>query len=430
MRYACDPMPLPPLPRFDELDVDNRRVLVRVDFNVPLHAAPDGQQTVADDTRIQATLPTLRELLRRNARLVLCSHLGRPDPKVGFDRALSMEPIGRRLAELLELEVRLPDEVVGDGVTKLVNDTRAGQVVLLENLRFEAGEERNDPEFARALAKLCDVYVNDAFGASHRAHASIVGVPEIIHDHAPGLLMTRELEALSRIVDRLEHPFVALVGGAKVSDKLGVLVALTERLVAGDAIAIGGAMANTFLLARGASLGSSRVERERLNDCKRVFDKAAARDVAVLLPVDLRCGGSLTDSVAQVIHVDEGVPEGRMALDIGAVTERLFANTIAKAKTLFWNGPMGVFENPAFASGTMAMAKAVAECPGYTVVGGGDSVAALNMSGRADAVDHVSTGGGASLEFIEGRELPGVTALAAWVDPTFRGTRPVEGDDA
>lgn len=421
MRYACSPMPLPQLPRFDELDVDNRRVLVRVDFNVPLRAG-DGGQVVADDTRIQAALPTLRELIRHNARLIICSHLGRPDPERGFDPKLSMEPIGRRLAELLGVEVRLPDEVVGDGVTKLVNDTRAGQIVLLENLRFHPGEERNDPEFARALAKLCDVYVNDAFGASHRAHASIVGVPELVHDHAPGLLMTRELEALSRLVDNLEHPFVALVGGAKVSDKVGVLVALTERLVAGDSVLIGGAMANTFLLARGASLGNSRVERDRLSDCKRVFDKAAARDVHVLLPVDLRCGAALTDEQAQVISVDNGVPEGLMALDIGAVTERLFATTIAKAKTLFWNGPMGVFENPAFASGTMAMAKAVAECPGFTVVGGGDSVAALNASGRTDAVGHVSTGGGASLEFIEGRELPGVVALAAWVDPTFRGS--------
>jgi phosphoglycerate kinase len=414
-------MPLPVLPRFDELDVDNRRVLVRVDFNVPL-TTEGGVQVVGDDTRIQAALPTLRELLRRDARLIVCSHLGRPDPEVGFDPALSMEPIAVRLAELLGVDIRLPDEVVGDGVTKLVNDTRAGQVVLLENLRFHPGEERNDPEFARALAKLCDVYVNDAFGASHRAHASIVGVPELVHDHAPGLLMTRELEALSRLVDDLERPFVALVGGAKVSDKLGVLVALTERLAAGDAILIGGAMANTFLLARGASLGSSRVERDRLNDCRRVFEKAAARDVDVMLPVDLRFGESLTDAQAQIVAVDNGVPEGRMALDIGPVTERHFAARVAKAKTLFWNGPMGVFENPAFASGTMAMVTAVANCPGYTLVGGGDSVAALNVAGKASAIDHVSTGGGASLEFIEGRELPGVLALAPWTDPTFRGS--------
>jgi phosphoglycerate kinase len=422
MGYACSPMPLPPLPRFEDLDVDNRRVLVRVDFNVPL-ATEGGRRVVTDDTRIQASLPTLRELLRRDARLIVCSHLGRPNPEVGFDPELSMEPVAARLAELLGIDVRLPDEVVGDGVTKLVNDTRAGQLVLLENLRFHPGEEKNDPEFSRALAKLCDVYVNDAFGASHRAHASIVGVPEIIHDHAPGLLMTRELEALSRVVDALEHPFVALVGGAKVSDKLGVLVALTERLSAGDAILVGGAMANTFLLARGASLGSSKVEKDRLGDCRRVFEKAAARDVDVLLPVDLRCGGSLKDNEAQIIAVDDGVPEGRMALDIGPVSERQFASRIAKAKVLFWNGPMGVFENPTFAAGTMAMAAAVADCPGYTVVGGGDSVAALNVSGKADKVDHVSTGGGASLEFIEGAELPGVTALAPWTDPTFRGER-------
>jgi phosphoglycerate kinase len=422
MRYGCAEMPLPQLPRFDELDVDNRRVLVRVDFNVPLREGPSGPE-VADDTRIQAALPTLRELLRRNARLIVCSHLGRPDPKVGFDRALSMEPIGRRLAELLGIEVRLPDEVVGDGVTKLVNDTRAGQLVLLENLRFHAGEEKNEPEFSRALAKLCDVYVNDAFGASHRAHASVVGVPELVHDHAPGLLMTRELEALGRVTDQLDHPFVAVVGGAKVSDKLGVLVALTERLQAGDAIVIGGAMANTFLLARGASLGASKVERERLADAKRVIEKAAARDVQVLLPVDVRCGTSLKDTAATIVAVDDGVPDGQMALDIGPVSERHFAAAIAKAKALFWNGPMGVFENPTFASGTMAVAEAVAQCPGFTVVGGGDSVAALNVSGKADAVDHVSTGGGASLELVEGQELPGVLALAPWVDPTFRGSR-------
>jgi phosphoglycerate kinase len=225
--------------------------------------------------------------------------------------------------------------------------------------------------------------------------------------------MAAELHALSRLVDDIQRPFVAIVGGAKVSDKLGVLVALTERLVADDAIIIGGAMANTFLLARGHALGDSLVERDRLHDCKRVFDKAAARDVKVLLPVDLRCGTGLDSRTAQVVDIDTGVPEGRLALDIGPHSERHFAHAIAKAKTLFWNGPMGVFENPTFAAGTMAVAEAVAACPGYTVVGGGDSVAALNQSGKADAISHISTGGGASLEFVEGRELPGVMALVA-----------------
>jgi phosphoglycerate kinase len=403
-------MALPTLPSFESLDVDNRRVMVRVDFNVPLRGKGDARE-VADDTRIRASLPTIESLLARNARLIICSHLGRPNGKV--DPEQSLGPVAGRLAELLKLPVRLPDEVVGDGVTKLVNDTRAGEIVLLENLRFHPGEEANDPEFSRALAKLCDAYVNDAFGASHRAHASVVGVPALVHDHAPGLLMAAELQALGRLVDGITRPFVAVTGGAKVSDKLGILVALTERLVAGDAIVIGGAMANTFLLARGHELGASLVERDRIHDCKRVIEKAAARNVRVLLPVDVRCGAALDSRDAKIVDVEAGVPEGLRALDIGPRTEVSFAAAVAKGKTVFWNGPMGVFENAAFASGTMAMAEAMAACPGYTVVGGGESVAALNESGKTDQIDHVSTGGGASLEFVEGRELPGVTALAA-----------------
>ena len=403
-------MSVPALPSFDSLDVDNRRVLLRVDFNVPLRGKGDSRE-VADDTRIRASLPTIEALLARNARLILCSHLGRPKGKV--DPEQSLAPVAGHLAGLLKRPVRLPDEVVGDGVTKLVNDTRAGEIVLLENLRFHPGEEANDPEFAKALAKLCDAYVNDAFGASHRAHASVVGVPSLVRDHAPGLLMAAELDALGRLVADIQRPFVAIVGGAKVSDKLGILVALTERLQAGDAIIIGGAMANTFLLAQGRELGSSLVERERLNDCKRVIDKAAARDVRVLLPVDLRCGAAIDARVGNVVDVEDGVVEGRLALDVGPRTASQFAAAIAGAKTVFWNGPMGVFENEAFAAGTMAVAEAVAACPGYTVVGGGDSVAALNVSGKADQIDHISTGGGASLEFVEGRELPGVMALAA-----------------
>jgi phosphoglycerate kinase len=404
-------MDLPALPSFDELDVDNRRVLVRVDFNVPLHGSGDARE-VADDTRIRAALPTIRELLERNARLILCSHLGRPKGEVVPD--LSMGPVAGRLSELLgNMPVRLPDEVVGDGVTKLVNDTRAKEIVLLENLRFEPGEKRNDPDFAKALAKLCDAYVNDAFGVSHRAHASVVGVPQLVRAHAPGRLMAKEIGALSRLVANIETPFVAVVGGAKVSDKLGILVALTERLRANDAIVVGGAMANTFLLAQGASLGASLVERERLADCKRVIDKAGARDVRLVLPVDLRVGGSLEAPEARTVDLaTDNVAKSEMALDIGPGSELRFAAVVAGAKTVFWNGPMGVFENPAFASGTMALAKAVAACPGYTVVGGGDSVAALNQSGLAGEVDHVSTGGGASLEFVEGRDLPGIVALA------------------
>ena len=409
MRYG-GPMAVPALPAFDELDVDNRRVLLRVDFNVPLRGTGDGRE-VTDDTRIRAALPTIEALLERNARLVVCSHLGRPKGKVVAD--LSMGPVAGRLAELLDRPVRLPDEVIGDGVTKLVNDTRAGELVLLENLRFEPGEKSNDPDFAKALAKLCDAYVNDAFGACHRAHASVVGVPGLVRAHAPGLLLGRELAALGRLVENLEHPFVAVVGGAKVSDKLGILMTLTERLEAGDSIVIGGAMANTFLLARDHSLGSSLVERDLVSECKRVFAKAAARDVRVVLPVDLRCATSLEAESATTVEVSDGLGKDQLALDIGPRSETSFAAVVRAAKTVFWNGPMGVFENPTFASGTMAVADAVAECSGYTVVGGGDSVAALNKSGKSESIDHVSTGGGASLEFVEGRELPGVMALVA-----------------
>lgn len=390
----------------NDLDVDNRRVLVRVDFNVPL--TKDGQ--VRDDTRIRAALPTLRALRERGARLVVCSHLGRPKGQV--NPALSMEPVGARLAELLEVEVKLADEVVGDGVTKLVADSRAREVVLLENLRFHPGETKNDPALSQALAALCDAYVCDAFGACHRAHASVVGVPSLVHDKAAGLLLESELRSLSRLVEEPAKPFVAIVGGAKVSDKLGVLVALVERLSAGDTVIIGGAMANTFLAAQGHELGASLLERDRTGDAQTVLTKASARDIQVILPTDLRVGAGIEAAKARVHGLADGaLAEGEMALDIGPRTAERCANAIAKAAMLLWNGPMGLFENPAFAEGTLAVARAVAACEGFCVVGGGDSVAAVQQSGVADRIDHVSTGGGASLEFIEGKTLPGVAAL-------------------
>ncbi len=396
------------LPSLDDIDVDNRRVFCRVDFNVPL----DGGQ-VADDTRIRAALPTLRELISRGARVVCASHLGRPKGKVVPE--LSMEPVAARLAELLEVEVRLPDEVVGDGVTKVVNDLPAGGVVLLENLRFEAGETKNDPDFAAALGALGDAYVNDAFGACHRAHASVVGITEHIRDRAQGRLVEAETRALGRLLHGPDRPFVALVGGAKVSDKLGVLLALIDSLQAGDAVVVGGAMANSFLAARGHSLGKSLVERERFADCRRLEKSARARDVSLLLPSDLRAGESLDASEATVVPVEtEGTPfpADAMALDIGPQSTRRFAAAINRAGTVFWNGPMGVFENPAFAEGTLGIAKAMAEAKGFRVVGGGDSVAAVNQAGVAEAIDHVSTGGGASLTYVEaGGRLPGLDAL-------------------
>jgi phosphoglycerate kinase len=391
----------------DDLDVDNRRVFVRVDFNVPL--GDDG--TVRDDTRIRESLPTLRELLAAGAKLVVASHLGRPKGKVV--PALSMEPVGARLAELLQLEIKVPDEVVGDATTKLVAEARAGEVVLLQNLRVLAGEEKNDPKLAAALAELCDAYVNDAFGASHRAHASVVGVPQRVADKAAGRLMEKELAALSRLVDAPERPFVAIVGGAKVSDKLGVLVALVERLAAGDTIAIGGAMANTFLAAAGMGLGASLMESDRVRDCERVVASADARDIRILLPSDLRVATSLEATSAREHSVAAGaLAADERALDIGPRTAERFAAAVRDAAMVVWNGPMGLFENPTFAGGTLAVARAVADAKAFTVVGGGDSVAAIVQAGIADRIDHVSTGGGASLEFLEGKILPGVAALS------------------
>ncbi len=406
-------MPVGPIPSHRDLDVDNRRVFVRVDFNVPLG---DGG-VVRDDTRIVASLPTLRSLIDRGAKLVIASHLGRP--KGGYEAKYAMEPVGGHLAQLLDREVRVPaEEVVGDAATKLAGELRPGQILLLQNLRFHPGETKNDPKLAAALAALCDAYVNDAFGASHRAHASVVGTPLLVRARGAGDLLTRELASLSRLVDAPERPSVVIVGGAKVSDKLAVLVSLVERLTAGDTLIIGGAMANTFLAAAGHGLAESLQERDRYSDCRMVLDKASARDVAVILPTDVRVGTGVEADAALVHALQDGpLPAGTMALDIGPTTERRCAAAIAGAKMALWNGPMGLFENPAFASGTLAVATALGNCRGFTVVGGGDSVAALHQANLADRISHVSTGGGASLEFLEGKVLPGVAALRGEVAP-------------
>ncbi len=386
-----------------DLAVEGRRVFVRVDFNCPLSG-----RRVADDTRIRAALPTIEHLVGRGARVVLGSHLGRPKGKHNDD--LSLEPVAAHLAGLLDTEVRLTDEPIGDGARKVVGDLREGQIAMLENLRFDPREEANDETFAKALASYADVYVNDAFGTAHRAHASTVGMVQLIGERGAGFLMAAEIESLSKLVGDVDRPYMAILGGAKVSDKIQVLEALLERV---DEILIGGAMANTFLVAQGLSVGKSLVEEDKLPVARNFLRKAKDKDVQVRLPVDV--------IVASDIGADGGhstpttdIDVGDMALDIGPDTAAGFADAIGRARTIFWNGPMGVFEKAPFAEGTLRIARAVADNRlAFSVVGGGDSVAAVNQAGVADKISHVSTGGGASLEFVQGLELPGIVALEA-----------------
>ncbi len=384
-----------------DLDLAGKRVLVRVDFNVPLD--PEGE--VADDTRIRKALPTITYCIEHGARLVLASHLGRP--KGEPDPKLSLRPVGSRLAELLGKPVTLVDEVVGDGATNRVAALRDGDVLLLENLRFHPGEKKNDPQLARELAALCDVYVNDAFGTAHRAHASTAGVPALVPDRAAGLLLLRELEVFAKLLESPQRPLVALLGGAKVSDKIQVLRSLLDRV---DELCIGGAMANTFLLAQGHPVGRSLVEAGKKDLASDILSGARAREVTVHLPTDLLVADGLDATSGRVVSVDD-VSEGDMILDVGPSTGAAFAEAARAARTIFWNGPMGLFENPAFAEGTFALARAVAESDAISVVGGGDSVSAVNQAGVADQISHISTGGGASLELVQGKVLPGVAAL-------------------
>ena len=380
-----------------DIDVRGKRVLVRVDFNVPLK---DGK--VSDDTRIQAALPTLKYLMDHGARLILCSHLGRP--KGEYDASLSLRPAADRLAELLGKPVAFAGDCIGKQASEAAAKLKDGEVLVLENTRFHAGEKKNDPEFAQQLASLAEIYVDDAFGSAHRAHASTEGVTKYL-PAVGGFLMEKELKFLGDALSDPEHPFIAILGGAKISDKIGVV----ERLLSlADRLLIGGGMANTFLAARGNAMADSLVEAEALDQAKALMAKAGDK---ILLPVDLVAAEAYeAEAVHKVVPVD-GVPEGWQALDIGPQTCQMFADVIHDAALIVWNGPMGVFEFEAFAVGTRAIAKAVAECKGTTIVGGGDSAAAVRQAGLTDAMTHVSTGGGASLEFLEGKTLPGVAAL-------------------
>lgn len=390
------------LKTFDTLDVAGKRVLVRVDFNVPLE---DGQ--IADDSRIQAALPTIQYLLDHGAAVLLASHLGRPNGQINPD--YSLKPVSEYLSSLIDGPVTFATDVVGESAQQVARDLKPGDVALLENVRFEPGEEKNERAFAQKLAALADLYVNDAFGAAHRAHASTAAVAELLPG-AAGLLMANEAEVLGRVLSDPDGPLVIILGGAKVSDKIGVIEAFIRKA---DSILIGGGMANTFLAAQGIKVGRSLVEKDKIDVARSLIKQANDAGVELLLPVDIAIAPSLDESAAhQIIPVTQSVGD-EMILDIGPDTVKLFDAWIGRAGTIVWNGPMGVFEKPPFDAGTRGVAAAVAVADGFSIVGGGDSIAALQKLDLADQINHVSTGGGASLEFLEGQTLPGLAALEA-----------------
>ncbi len=390
----------------DDIDVRGKRVLIRVDFNVPLDTSEDGSPTVADDTRIRAALPTIRHVLDNKGKVILISHLGRPGGQPNPD--LSLAAVADHLGTLLDERVRFSSNTVGNTVEEVIAGMNDGSVILLENTRFDPGEKANDEEFSKSLAALADIYVNDAFGAAHRAHASTAGVAQFVNVAAMGRLMESEIEALTRVRDNPDHPMVAILGGAKVSDKLGTIRALSKTA---DHLLIGGAMSYTFLKALGRDVGESRVEEDRLDTAESLFNDADGR---IVLPSDHVVAQDL-DEDAEASVVNEDIPDDLMGLDIGPATVDTYREAISDAETIVWNGPMGVFEIEKFAKGTMEIAEAVADATddgAFSVVGGGDSVSALGRSGFTDRISHVSTGGGAMLTLLEGEELPGVAALS------------------
>jgi phosphoglycerate kinase len=416
--------PLAGIKKIGDLPIENRRLFVRVDFNVPLITSGNGNVQIADDSRIREALPTLRHAMERGAKLVVASHLGRPKPGKkpaksdslvteqrgeNFTHELSLVPCGARLAELLKVEVIVPEDCIGDGARKVASDLKSGQVCLLENLRFHPAEEADDDSFATELAALADVYVDDAFGAVHRAHASVHALPARMREKGCGLLLEKEIAALGKLIESPDSPYVAVLGGAKVSDKIAVVDSLLEKV---DALLIGGAMANTFLAAKGVDVKASKVEGDKLALARSLLEKATDKGVHVVLPVDVVVAPSLESDSGQTVDV-ASIPDGTMALDVGPRTVAAIAERFRGAKTIFWNGPMGLFERAPFAKGTFGVARAMVESGAFTVVGGGDSAAAVHAAGEglAEKMSHISTGGGASLELVEGKKLPGIEVL-------------------
>lgn len=386
----------------EDIKVSGKKVLVRCDFNVPLQ-----EGRITDENRLLGALPTIKYLMENGARVILCSHLGKPK---GPEAKFSLEPVAKRLSELLEKEVvfAADDTVVGDHAKKSVSEMKDGDVVLLENTRFRAEETKNGEAFSKDLAGLCDVYVNDAFGTAHRAHSSTEGVTKFVDTAVAGYLINKELKFLGEAVNKPERPFVAILGGAKVSDKINVINALLDKV---DTLIIGGGMSYTFLKSQGFTVGTSLLEEDKIDYAKEMIEKAKEKNVELLLPVDNVVADKFSADAEPVTTDDENIKDGYMGLDIGPKTAKLYADAIKDAKTVIWNGPMGVFEFDNFAKGTIKVAEAMAESDATTVIGGGDSAAAVNILGFGDKMTHISTGGGASLEFLEGKVLPGIAAL-------------------
>lgn len=387
----------------EDIQVQGKKVLVRCDFNVPL----DENNVISDENRIRGALPTIRYLVDHGARVILCSHLGRPKGS-GFEPEYSLAPVAARLSQLLGKAVPLAKDVIGPDAQKLAGELKDGDVMMLENVRFHKEETKNDPEFSKKLAALAEVYVNDAFGTAHRAQSSTEGVAHFLSPAVSGFLIGKELDIMGKALENPQRPFVAVLGGAKVSDKIGVITNLLEKV---DSLIIGGGMSYTFKKALGLRVGNSLLEADKVELAKELMEKAKAKGVRFLLPIDNVAADSFSNDALRITVHSKEIPDGFEGLDIGPKTQVIFANEIAEAGTVIWNGPMGVFEFPNFAEGTREIAKAMAACKGVTIIGGGDSAAAVEQMGYADKVTHVSTGGGASLEYLEGKILPGVAAL-------------------